>query len=105
MRPAILPPVILMTVMKVLKNKLWKCLWVSKVVEIGILRPSTLSQLILYFVKVVDIGLKIPDTIHQLIAEVVDVCHFLISNLPLLIAEDMLVAVSLGHRRPFTIPL
>ena len=41
--------------------------------NIGLLRPSTLTQLIVQVVKVVDIGLKIPDTLPQVITEVMDV--------------------------------
>ena len=58
---------------KVLKNKVWKCLWERKVSEIGLKIPTTLPQLIVEVVKVVDIGLKIPATPPQVIVEFMDV--------------------------------
>ena len=68
--------------MRVLKKKFLKCLRVRKVVDIGLLRPSTLTEVI---VEVMDVGL------------------FIIDTLPLIIAEDVLVDVDLGHKRPDTI--
>ena len=48
---------------KVLKKKVFKCLRVSKDVDIGLLRLATVSQVIVEVLKVVDIGLKRPATI------------------------------------------
>ena len=62
-----------MTTMKVLKNNCLKCIRVIKVLDIGLLRPSTVTQVIVEVVKVVDISLKIPDTFPQVIAEVLNV--------------------------------
>ena len=58
---------------KVPKNKFLKCLWVRKVVDIGLLRPDTPPQLIMEVMKVMNIGLKRPATLPQVIAEDVDV--------------------------------
>ena len=58
---------------KVLKKKVFKCLQVSKDVEIGLLRLATLPQVIVDVVKVVDIGLLRPSTLPRLITEVVNV--------------------------------
>ena len=58
---------------KVLKKTVLKCLWERKVMNIGLLRPATLPQVIADFVKAVDIGLLIPATLTQVIMEVVDV--------------------------------
>ena len=55
-----------------------------KVVGIGLLRPSTLPQVIVEFSNV---GLLIP------------------ANFPLVIAEDMLLEVDLGHKIPANITL
>ena len=57
---------------KVLKKKVLNCLWARKIVDICILRPATLPQVITDVVKVVDIGILIPAIISQAIAEVVD---------------------------------
>ena len=43
--------------------------------DIGLLRPSTLSEVITDVVKGIDIGLLRPDTLPQIILEVVDVGH------------------------------
>ena len=72
-RPAIIPPVATTAAAKVLKKKFLKCLWVNKVVEIGIFRPATVPQVIVEVVKVMDMGLKRLATLPHLIAEVVDV--------------------------------
>ena len=60
---AILPPAIITMAENLLKNKLLKCLRVMKVLDIGILIPATIPQVIVEFVKVVDICLKMPDTL------------------------------------------
>ena len=52
--------------------------------DIGLLRPATIPQVI---TEVVDIGILIPATITQVIT------------------EDMLVEVDLGHNRPDTLLL
>ena len=67
------PPVVVTTVIKFLNKNVWKCLREGKVVDIGQLRPATLTKLILEVVKVVDISLKKLDTLPQVIVEVVDV--------------------------------
>ena len=54
--------------------------------DIGILIPATLTQVIAEFVKVVDICILIPATLTQAIAEVLDVGQFLPDTLPLVIA-------------------
>ena len=59
--------------MKVLKKKVLKCLWVRKVIDIGLLRPSTLLHVIVEVVKVLDIGINRPYALPQVITEVVDV--------------------------------
>ena len=87
MIPAIIPPTIL-TMMKFPKKKILKCLWAMKDVDIGILIPATL---------------------HQIITEVVDIGLFRPSTITLLIVEDiiivMLVEVDIFHKRPETTPL
>ena len=57
-RPYSCPPSSVTTMMNVMKNNVLKCLWSRKVVEIGLLIPSTLPQVIVEVVKVVDIGIK-----------------------------------------------
>ena len=56
-----------------MEKDLLKRLWVKKVVEIGLLRPATVPQVIMEVMKVVEIGLKRPENLPQLIAEVVEV--------------------------------
>ena len=79
MIPAILPPTAIMK-MGFPKNKFLKCIWVMEEVDIGLLRPDTITQLI---AEVMIIGLLSP------------------ANLPLVILEDiivvMLVEVDIGH--------
>ena len=70
--------------MNFIKKKVLKCLRVS---------------------KVVDIGLLIPVTIHQATTEVVYLGLLIPSTLPLVIMEDMLAEVDIGHKRQATIPL
>ena len=91
--------------MKVLKKKVLKCLRVGKFVDIGILIPATIPQVIVEVVNVVDIGLKIPATITQVIAKVMDVGQVLPATLPIIITEYMLIDVDIGHKRPATLPL
>ena len=59
--------------MKVLNKKVFKCLKDRKVVDIFILRPSTVPQVTGEVVEVMDIGLKRLVTIPQGIVEVMDV--------------------------------
>ena len=80
-----------MTMMQFLKKMVWKCLWESKVVGIGILRPYTIPQVIVEVVKIVDIYLKRPATLPQVIAEVLDIGQVLPATLPIIISEDMLI--------------
>ena len=58
-RPAIIPPTVVMTAMKLLKKKVLKCLWVRKDVNIGLLRPANVPQVI---AEVVGIGILRPYT-------------------------------------------
>ena len=53
--------------------------------------------------KDVEISLLISATIPQLIPEVVDIGLLRPGNIPLVTAEDMLVEVDLGHKRPATL--
>ena len=62
-RPDIIPPAVVTTTMKVLKKKFLKCLRVSKFLDIGLLIPDTLTQVLLGALKVVNIGIKITDTL------------------------------------------
>ena len=80
-----------MTVMKVLDKKVWKCLQEIKVLGVGLLKSSTLTQLIVELGKVVDIDLKRPATLPQVIAEVLDIGQVLPATLPIIISEDMLI--------------
>ena len=84
-----------MTVMKVLKKKVWECLQERKVVDIYLLRPSNFPQLIVEVVKVLDIGLKIPATLTQVILEVLEVGQVWPATIHLLIVDDMLIEVDL----------
>ena len=79
-----------MAAMEILNNKVWKYLWERKVVDIVILRPATLTQLIAEVVKVEEIGINIPDTVPQVITKVVEVGQFLPETIPLVILEDIL---------------
>ena len=74
---------------------LLKCLWVSNVLYIGLLRPATFLQVIM---KLLDKCLKIPATLPNAIVEVVDIGQVLPATLNLVIMEDMLIEVYLGHR-------
>ena len=59
--------------MKVLKKNVLKCLWVRKVIDIGLLRLFTILRVIVEVVKVVDISINRPSALPQVITEVVDV--------------------------------
>ena len=72
-RPAILIPAVITTATKFLKEKVLKCLQMSKIMEIGLLIPAILPRVIVDVIKVVFIGLLIPETFPQVIPEVVDV--------------------------------
>ena len=72
---------------------------------ICLLRPPTLTQVIMELMKVVYIGLKIPATLPQLIMEVLDVGQVLPATLPFVIVEDMLIEFYLGNNIPYTIPI
>ena len=72
---------------------------------IGILRPATLNQSIVEVVKVVDIGLNTPANLSQVIEEVMDVGQVLPATFSLVILEDMLIEVYLGHNIPDTLYL
>ena len=52
-----------------------------------------------------DIGILRPAALPQVNAEVVYICILRPSTIPLVIAEDKLAEVDLGHKRPATIPL
>ena len=58
---------------KLIKKKVLKCLRVRKFVDIVLLIPSTLPQVIVDLAKFTDICLLIPATILLLIVEVVDI--------------------------------
>ena len=62
-----------MTTMKVLKKKVSKFLWLRNVLDIGILIPAIIPQVILDVVKVVDIGLLRTATLPQINMKAVDI--------------------------------
>ena len=70
--------------MKFPKKKVFNFLWMRKYVDIGLLRPATLPQVI---------------------SEVMDISLLRPSTLPLIIAEDVLVEVDLRHKRQANLPL
>ena len=88
-----------------MKKNLLKCLWVSKVVDIGLLRPATIPQVVVDVVKVVDRGILRPASLPQVIEEVMDLGQVLPSILPFVVADDMLIYGDLGQKIPATIPL
>ena len=51
------------------------------------------------------IGLNRRSTLTQVTSEVVELGQFLPATLPLLIVDDMMIEVGIGHRIPATIPL
>ena len=75
-RPAVINLVVVTAIMKFIEKKVLSCLRVRKVVRIVLLRLSTLPQLFMDAVKVVDIGLLRPSTFTKLIAEVMVVGIF-----------------------------
>ena len=87
MRPSIITPTVI-TTMKCLNKKVLKCLWTMKEVDIGILRPATINQVIS---EVTGIGILRPTTLTLLIAEDIIVV--------------MLVEVDLGQKIPATLTL
>ena len=106
-RPAIIPHTIVATTLKVMRKKVLKCLQESKFVDIDLLKPAALPQLIAEIVKLLDIGILIPDTLTQVIVKFMDVVQVLKAILNIIIAEDMMIEVDLGHKIPatFTIPI
>ena len=73
--------------------------------KIGLLRPSTLPQLIADVVKFVEIVILRATTLPQVIVEVVGVGKVLLATLTLIIMEDMLIELDPGNKIPATIPL
>ena len=73
--------------------------------DIGLLRPATLPQVVVDVVKFVDKDLLRPASLLQVIAEVVNLGQVLPATLPLVVAEDMLIYGYLGQKIPATIPL
>ena len=55
--------------------------------------------------KVTEIGLKRPDTPPLVIEDVVELGQVLPATLHIIITEDMLTEVDLGHKRPVILPL
>ena len=105
--PNILPTTVVTRMVKFSKNKVLKYLWLSKDVDVGLLRPSTIPQVI---AEVVDIGLLRPSTLPQVILEdilvEVDIGHNLLATLPFVIGEQyfmLKVEVYIGII-PATIP-
>ena len=71
--PSIILPAVITATEKFMKKKILKCLLVSKLIDIGLLIPSNLTQVIMDVMKVVDIGLLRKSTLPQVIEKVVDV--------------------------------
>ena len=94
-----------MMIAKLLKKKFLKCLRLRKFMDIGLLRPSTLPQVIMEVMKVVEMCIKIPATLPQVNVEVLDVGQVWTDTIPLVIVEDMLIEVDLGNKRPDNLPL
>ena len=90
---------------KVLKKKFFKYLWVSKFMYLGLLRPSTVPQVIVEVIKIVDICIKRPANLPQVITEVLDIGQVWPATLPLVIVEDMLIKVDIYNKIPDTLPL
>ena len=59
--------------------------------DIGHLRPANRPQVIVDVGKVMDIGLLIPDTLTQVITEVMYVGQVRPATMPLVIEEDLLI--------------
>ena len=72
----------------------------KKLTDIGNLRPDTLPQVITEAVKVVDRVLLRPATLTQVIVEVVDIGQVWPANINLLLNEDMLIELDIGHKIP-----
>ena len=72
---------------------------------ICLLRPATLTQVIMEVMKVVDIGIKIPSNIPQVIYEVADIGQVLPATLTLVIMEDVLIELYICHKIPATLTL
>ena len=51
-RPSVLLTSVVTTTIKVVKKKVLKCLWESKVMDIGLLRPANQTQVIVELVVV-----------------------------------------------------
>ena len=66
---------------------------------------ATLPQLIVEVVKFSNIVLKIPETLPQVIVEVMYVGQVFPATLRIVIAEDMLIEVNIGHKRPSNLPI
>ena len=64
--------------------------------DIGILVPANIPQVIVEVVKVMERIIKRPATLPKVIVEVVYVGQVLTDTLPLVIAEDMLIVRILG---------
>ena len=73
--------------------------------DIGILVPANIPQVIVEVVKVMERIIKRPATLPKVIVEVVYVGQVLTDTLPLVIAEDMLIEVDMYHNIPATLPL
>ena len=88
-----------------LKKKVLKCLWESRVVDIYLLRPEDIPQVLANIMKVMDIGLSRPAKITRVIAEADEVGQVRPYTLHLVIVKDMLIKVDLGHKRSENVPL
>ena len=66
-RPSIILLAVVTTITEFMKKKVLKCLRDKKVVDIGLLIPATLCQVITEVIKVVDIGLNRTVTIPKVI--------------------------------------
>ena len=73
--------------------------------NIGILIPATLPQVIVEVVKVMEIGLLRHTTLPQVISEVVDVGQVRPAITPIVITKDMLIDFDISHKRPSTLTL
>ena len=72
---------------------------------IGLLRPFNVTQVIVEATKVMGIGLKRPSTTPQIIAEFMNVGQVWTATIYIAIVEDMLIEVDLGHKIPANILL
>ena len=93
MRPSSIPPTFITTTIKSPKNKVLKCIWLMRDVDICLLRPATLPQVI---AEVTDIGLLRPATISLVILEYIivvmlsdmDLCHNIPATFSIKIREQ-----------------